>query len=110
MRLVRPPADVIFLGGLDPVNQSDAGRCLEGCELALHARGPDFRMPSAPAGGLTAYRIPRHRNHAMEEAQDEPLFCERAAGTIRRRKAIGSLWRKSCPHETPRAWQAPAHS
>ena len=38
-------------GGPDPGHKPDAGSCPEGCELALRARGPDFRLPSAPAGG-----------------------------------------------------------
>ena len=38
-------------GGPGPGHKPDAGSCPEGCELALRARGPDFRLPSAPAGG-----------------------------------------------------------
>ena len=48
-------------GGPDPGHKPDAGSCLEGCELALRARGPDFRLPSAPAGGRDRLPHPHDR-------------------------------------------------
>src|SRR6266851_2407910 len=48
-------------GGPDPGHKPDAGSCLEGCELALRARGPDFRLPPAPAGGRDRLPHPHDR-------------------------------------------------
>jgi hypothetical protein len=48
--------------------------------LALRARGPDFRLPPAPVGGRGRLPHPHDKETGMEEAGDEPLFCERAAG------------------------------
>ena len=57
MRWCGRPLTSYLFGGPDPVHKSDAGSCLEGCELVLRARGPDFRLPLAPAGGRDRYRI-----------------------------------------------------
>lgn len=42
----------VDLGELGLVAEPDAGSRLEGSELALQARGPDSRLPSAPAGAV----------------------------------------------------------
>ena len=57
MRWCGRPLTSNHRGGPDPGHKPDAGSCLEGCELALRARGPDFRLPPAPAGGRDRYRI-----------------------------------------------------
>src|SRR5690348_12888728 len=45
------------MAGPTPGTSLNAGSCLVGCALALRARGPDFRLPPAPAGGRDRYRI-----------------------------------------------------
>jgi transposase len=36
--------------------------------------------PAAPRAAVTVVPHPHHKEHTVEEAGDEPLFCERAAG------------------------------
>src|SRR5690349_23334179 len=67
------------MAGPTPGTSLNAGSRLVGCALALRARGPDFRLPPAPAGGRDRYRILMIGDRDGE-AGDEPLFCERAAG------------------------------
>src|ERR1035437_10129402 len=46
-----------LLAGPTPCKSLNAGsRFLQGCDMALRARGPDFRLPTAPADGHDRYR------------------------------------------------------
>jgi len=50
------PLTSLLLGGLTPAISLNVGSRFQGCYMVPRARGPDFRLPTAPADGHDRYR------------------------------------------------------